>query len=171
MMWTRGARGRLAYSSRCGRTTKSVPRPPRCAGDCPCVLSLSASTVRLGQDRYDGVCARLLTEQSYRDRMLHLVSPRRQATFSHDPTAAPCPPQSLHHGLKRFPWSPPRSADGHPPHLYTHGTVDDKRVPMQPSDTDGAISGNSRVSGRSISRIYTYGISRRHCFGGKQLWV
>ena len=30
---------------------KSARGPPRCAGDCPCALSVAASTVRLGQDR------------------------------------------------------------------------------------------------------------------------
>src|SRR5712691_379787 len=53
--------------------------------DCLCVLSMSESTVRLCQDRRDGVRALLITGQACIGCMLHLVTSRRQAHFSYYP--------------------------------------------------------------------------------------
>src|SRR6266851_2558704 len=43
---------------------KGTRRPPQCAGNCPCALSVSASTVRLGQDRRE--CGRAMRQQDNR---------------------------------------------------------------------------------------------------------
>jgi len=43
---------------------KGTRRPPQCAGNCPCALSVSASTVRLGQDRRE--CVRAMRQQDNR---------------------------------------------------------------------------------------------------------
>ena len=48
---------------------KSAPRPPRCAEDCPCALSVSTSTMWLGQDHRGRVCGGA-TEQSCMSRIL-----------------------------------------------------------------------------------------------------
>src|SRR5206468_5496090 len=47
---------------------------PPCAGDCPGALSVSASTVRLGQDRLRGVLASGTMRESERHPILHITA-------------------------------------------------------------------------------------------------
>jgi len=57
-------------------------RPPRCTGDCPYALSVSASTVRLGQDWLGSVRVSVVLLSAIGiDRILPLVSSRRQHFF------------------------------------------------------------------------------------------
>ena len=64
MQWMRWFMSRCIRASLQDKKAKYRFLPPRGAGDCPCALSVSASIVRLSQDRRD--CVRAMLRQDNR---------------------------------------------------------------------------------------------------------
>jgi len=71
--------GELLPASPMSAQQKSTRRPLRCAGDCPRALSVSDSTVRLGQGRRE--CGRAMRQQDNRAEAAAYISTRLLSTI------------------------------------------------------------------------------------------
>jgi hypothetical protein len=65
----------------CTSKEKSAWRPPRCAGDGPHALSVSASRMRLGQDRFSGVLESGAVRVSERYLRVHITACQKIRNF------------------------------------------------------------------------------------------